>query len=465
MKSNQVKNMTIGNPTKLILWFALPMLLGNLFQQLYNLVDCIIVGKYVSANALAAVGATGSVVFLVISISNGIGNGIGIVAAQYFGAKDDVRVRKTIANSVYVVGAVGIVMSVLGYFAADPFLRLLDTPVEYVEDSIRYMQIVCGLSLATIAYNTVSALLRALGDSKTPLIFLVVASLVNVGLDLVFVLRFKMGVSGVALATVIAQMTAAVGSILYAWVCNPYFRVNAEERKPDKEIIRRSFSIGTPMAFMSSMIALSCIALQWVVNGFGPVVGAANTAISKIEQLVQQPFASLGVALSNFSGQNLGAGKKERIRQGFMVGVKTVVIISVVMFFVAQLFGSQIIGVFIDTKKSPEVIVLGAKALRITSCFYFMLGMIYITRGVLNGIGDNTFAMINGVTELGCRVGIAKPLTLVPSVGKWGIWITTGMTWFITGGVSLLRYFVKLGRGEKRAPKTRNGYVTERNIT
>ncbi len=442
-RNSNVINMTTGSPAKLILMFALPMLMGNLFQQFYNLVDCIVVGKYVGENALAAVGATGSVNFLIISFSNGIGNGIGIVAAQYFGAGDEARVRKTIANSVYVVSVVGAIMSLLGFFLADPVLRLLDTPVEYVEDSIRYMQITCGLSLATIAYNTVSALLRALGDSKTPLIFLAVACVINIVLDLLFVLRFDMAVAGVAYATVIAQLVAAVGSIVYAMVKNPYFRVPGQERKPDGEIIRRSFAIGVPIAFMSSLIALSCIVLQWVVNGFGPVVGAANTALGKIEQLVQQPFASLGTALSTYTGQNLGAGKKERIRQGFAVGVKTVLVISIVMFVVPQLLGKQILSIFVN---SPEVINLGAKALRITSCFYFMLGMIYVTRGVLNGVGDNAFAVLNGVTELGCRVGIAKPVTMIPAIGKWGIWLTTGLTWFITGGVSLIRYQRKIGR-------------------
>ncbi len=442
-KKTQVLNMTTGSPAKLILMFALPMLLGNLFQQLYNLVDCIIVGKYVSEEALAAVGATGSVNFLILSISNGIGSGVGIVAAQYFGAGDDERVRKTIGNSIYVVGIVGIIMSLTGFFLADPLLHLLDTPVEYVADSVRYMQITCGLSLAMISYNTVSALLRALGDSKTPLIFLVVASIVNITLDLVFVLYFNKGVAGVAYATVIAQVVAAVGALIYARARNPYFRVEVAQRKPNAEIIRRSFVIGLPIAMMSSMIAVSCIALQWVVNGFGPIVGAANTAISKIEQLVQQPFASLGTALSNFAGQNLGAGRKDRIRKGFFVGVRTVLVISVVMFVVAQVFGRQIISIFVD---APDVIDLGARALRITSCFYFMLGMIYIARGILNGVGDNAFAVLNGVTELGCRIGIAKPVTMIPSVGKWGIWITTGLTWTITGGVSLLRYWRKLGR-------------------
>lgn len=441
-KKTNILNMTEGNPARLLLWFAFPMLLGNLFQQFYNLVDCIVVGRYVGANALAAVGATGSINFLIISISNGIGSGIGIVAAQYFGAGQPVQVRRTIANSVYVVGMVGVVMSVLGFALADPLLHLLDTPSEYVEDSVRYMRITCGLSLATVAYNTVSALLRALGDSKTPLKFLVVASCVNIVLDLAFVLYFHMEVAGVAYATVVAQLTAAVGSMIYALFRNPYFRVSRQERHVNWDIIRRSFSIGTPIAFMSSMIALSCIALQWVVNGFGPVVGAANTALGKIEQLVQQPFASLCTALSTFTGQNLGAGRFDRIRQGFWVGLKAVLAFAVVMFFVPQLFGSQIISIFV---KEPEVIALGAKALRITSCFYFMLGMIYITRGVLNGIGDNAFAMMNGVTELTCRVGIAKPVTMIPAVGKWGIWITTGLTWFITGAVNVLRYRQKIG--------------------
>jgi len=440
-KQSNVVNMTEGNPAKLILAFALPMLLGNLFQQMYNMVDCIIVGKCVGDDALAAVGATGSVNFFFFSISNGIGTGVGIVAAQFFGAGDHSRVRRTISNSIYVVGAVGLLMSSLGFFMASPLLHLLDTPAECVDMSVTYMRITCGCSLAVVGYNTISALLRALGDSKTPLMFLIVSCILNIGLDLTFVRALHMGVAGVAWATVISQLFSTLCCVAFARMRNPYFRISSEERKPRPDIIKKSFTIGVPIAFMMSTISVSCIALQWVVNGFGPVVGAANTAVSKIEQIIQQPYGSLGAALSSYAGQNLGAGRTDRIKKGFRVGVRFVLIFSAVMFLVPKLFGRQIIGIFIN---DPEAIRIGARGLMISSSFYAFLGMIYVCRGTLNGIGDSRYAMLNGFTELGCRVCLPKPITSVPSIGKWGIWLTTGLTWTITGVMSLFRFRSKM---------------------
>ena len=440
-KRSNVVNMTEGNPAKLILAFALPMLLGNLFQQMYNMVDCIIVGKCVGDDALAAVGATGSVNFFFFSISNGIGTGVGIVAAQFFGAGEHSRVRRAVSNSIYVVGAVGIVMSLLGFFAASPLLHLLNTPEECIDMSITYMRITCGGSLAVVGYNTVSSLLRALGDSKTPLMFLIVSCVLNIGLDLTFVRTLHMGVAGVAFATVISQLFSTFCCVAFARMRNPYFRIEKDERKPSPEIIKKSFSLGVPIAFMMSTISVSCIALQWVVNGFGPVVGAANTSISKIEQIIQQPYGSLGAALSSYAGQNLGAGKTDRIRKGFFVGVRFVAVFSAIMFLIPKLFGRQIIGIFIN---DPEAISIGARGLMISSSFYFFLGMIYVCRGTLNGIGDSHYAMLNGFTELGCRCCLPKPITSIPSIGKWGIWMTTGLTWTITGVMSLFRFRSKM---------------------
>lgn len=440
-KRSNVVNMTEGNPAKLILAFALPMLLGNLFQQMYNMVDCIIVGKCVGDDALAAVGATGSVNFFFFSISNGIGTGVGIVAAQFFGAGEHSRVRRAVSNSIYVVGAVGIVMSLLGFFAASPLLHLLNTPEECIDMSITYMRITCGGSLAVVGYNTVSSLLRALGDSKTPLMFLIVSCVLNIGLDLTFVRTLHMGVAGVAFATVISQLFSTFCCVAFARMRNPYFRIEKDERKPSPEIIKKSFSLGVPIAFMMSTISVSCIALQWVVNGFGPVVGAANTSITKIEQIIQQPYGSLGAALSSYAGQNLGAGKTDRIRKGFFVGVRFVAVFSAIMFLIPKLFGRQIIGIFIN---DPEAISIGARGLMISSSFYFFLGMIYVCRGTLNGIGDSRYAMLNGFTELGCRCCLPKPITSIPSIGKWGIWMTTGLTWTITGVMSLFRFRSKM---------------------
>lgn len=441
--NGNIVNMTEGKPTGMILWFTLPMLLGNLFQQLYNWADCIIVDKFIGDDALAAVGATSSVNFFFFAVSNGIGTGVGIVAAQYFGAKKDKDVRSAIANSLYIVGAVGFLMSALGAILARPLLTLLDTPEACFSMSVTYMMITCGCSLAVVGYNTVSALLRALGDSKTPLIFLVVSTFLNIGLDLLFVTKFHMGVAGAAWATVIAQGFSCIGCVIFAKCQNPYFRISLKERRPNPEIIRKSFSIGVPIAFMFSTISISCIALQKVVNGFGEKVVAANTAIVKIEQIIQQPFGSLSNALSSYAGQNLGARKPERIKQGYRVGLKAVIVFSIIMCIVPKVFGKQIISIFVE---DPEAIAMGAKGLMISSCFYVMLGLIYIARGTLNGIGDNRYAMLNAFTELACRVGLAWPLTHLTGLGCWGIWVTTSLTWTITGVMSIIRYRRKMRR-------------------
>lgn len=432
-----VYSMTEGNPAKLLLSFTLPMLIGNLFQQLYNMVDSIIVGRFVGANALAAVGATGSLNFLFFSMSFGIASGVGVVVSQYFGAERPDMVERGIVNGMYLLAIVSLVMSILGVACARGVLVLLNTPESILEDAIIYMRVSCGGILAIAAYNGVAAVLRALGDSKTPLYFMVVACFINIGLDLLFVITFQWSVFGVALATVIAQLISAVGAFVYAFIKISYFRVKKEHRAIKGDIVSRCFKLGIPIALQNSLIAISCIALQRVVNGFGESVVAANTALGRIEQIVQQPYSSLGAALTSYTGQNIGAGKIDRVKKGYRVGFVCVLIFSLIMLIPGQFFGRQIVGIFVQDE---AVIEIGAKGLAITSAFYFFLGMIYVARSVLNGAGDAAYAMINGLIEVTGRVGFAKPLTMIPAIGMWGVFLTTGLTWTLTGIVSMARY-------------------------
>lgn len=438
MAKQAVYSMTEGNPTKLILSFTLPMLIGNLFQQLYNMVDSIIVGRFVGANALAAVGATGSINFLFFSLSFGISAGIGVVVSQFFGAEKNDMVGKSISNGLYLLGVISFVVGLLGVILAKPVLMLLNTPQVILRDATIYMQVTCAGILAVAAYNGASAILRALGDSKTPLYFMVVSCFVNIGLDLLFVIVFKWSCFGVALATVIAQTIAAVGAFIYAFVKVPLCRITPENRGLNWMIIGKCFQLGVPLAIQNSMIALSCIFLQRVVNGYGESVVAANTALGRIEQLVQQPYNSLGAALTAFTGQNMGAGKIDRVKKGYRVGFFSVLIFSLIMLIPGQFFGKQIVSIFVADE---DVIMIGAKGLSITSWFYFSLGMIYVARAVLNGAGDAIYAMINGLMEVTGRVGFAIPLTKIPFIGMWGIFLTTGLTWALTGVVSVIRYY------------------------
>lgn len=446
MSLNYVQDMTEGNEVRHLIQFSVPMLIGNVFQQAYNIINSIVVGKFIGASALAAVGATGSLNFLSFSVCLGLSIGISIIIAQYFGAKKEEDVKRAIANSVYVIAVSAIIMSILTSVFARQILVLLDTPAEILDQATSYLRITAGGMLAVAAYNAIAAILRALGDSTTPLFFLIVSCIINVGLDLLFVLKLGFGVSGTAVAMVISQGLAALGCIIFALKNNPYFNLKIEHMKIDWTIIVKCIKIGIPVALQNSMIALSLVALQRVVNGFGEVAVAAFTATSRIEQLIQQPFNSLGAAMATFAGQNMGAKKLERVRRGYHKSIIIVAVFSILAFVAAQLGGHAIMRLFVD---EVPVIDLGAKAIKITSCMYFALGMIYITRGLLNGTGDAFYSMINGLVEVVGRVGFSTVLALIPAVGVWSVWSTTGLTWVITSIASIIRY--RQGKWENKS--------------
>jgi putative MATE family efflux protein len=413
------------------------MLIGNIFQQFYTMIDSIIVGKYIGANALAAVGATGSVQFMFFSLCNGMAAGIGIVISQYLGAKDEEYVKRSIANSIYVMLAAALLMSLLGFFLSRPVLQLLGTPDNIIDSSDLFFKTISIGLFAVAGYNCISSILRSLGDSTTPLIFLIASIVVNIVLDLLFVLVFKWGVFGTALATVIAQGVAALGSLIFAIVKNPYFKIPKHYLRPDNEIIKRCVRMGLPVALQNSMISISCVVLQSVVNSFGSVVVAAFTVTSRFEQIVQQPYNSLGSAVSTYTGQNIGAGSVDRVRKGYHKSYIIMGIFTLCMVPLAQFCGNPIMHLFVSDAK---VISLGSQALKITSLCYFPLGVIYITRGLLNGAGDTVYSFINGIIEIACRIGLSIPLTRIKLIGVWGVWIATALTWLITGIASLIRY-------------------------
>lgn len=437
-KKTNIIDMTQGSPIALLIKFMLPMLIGNIFQQLYNMVDSMIVGKYVGAQALASVGATGSLNFLFFSVCFGLSNGIGIIVSQRFGAGDTEGVKKTISNAVYIMAVAAFIMGGSGCLLAKPILQFMNTPDDIIAGATIYMQISCIGVIAISLYNGVSSILRGVGDSKTPLYFLIVSSVINIVLDLIFIRVFNWGVAGAAIATIIAQLTSGAGSLAYAIKTNSFFRLERQHMKADKKIIRESVGIGIPIAFQSSLIALSCVILQSVINGFGAVVVAAFTATSRIEQLVHQPYSSFGMAMSTYSGQNIGAGKVKRVKEGFWKGMLVMLLFSIAMLPLMQFGGTAIMKLFVD---DAQVIALGAAGIRITSWFYSTLGTIYVVRGLLNGVGDARFALINGVTEMIGRIVFPTVMTKIPIIGVYGIWFATGLTWGVTGVVSLIRYF------------------------
>ena len=452
-KKEYVMDMTEGSSMKLIMRFSVPLLIGNLFQQVYSLVDSIVVGRHLGANALGGVGSVGMISFLFFSLCNGMTSGIGVVISRYFGAKKDEQVKKAIANALFVILAVGALMSILGFGFAGPLIRLMKTPAETFDYAYTYMRITCGFTMAVAIYNGISAVLRALGDSKTPLIFLMVSSAINVVLDIVFVIYMDMGVAGAAYATVLSQILSGVGSICYAVKTNPYFRLKRCHFKFDKEIIKEDFNIGIPMAVQTSMISISCSILQTLINGYGPEVMAAYTATGKVEGIIFQPFSSLGLALSTFAGQNCGARKYERVRRAVWQTELITLALGAALFCLIAVFRENVVGFFVTEE---NVIRLGAKGLVISGSMYIALGTIYTMRGALNGMGDVVFSMLNGALEVGGRIVFALILMYVIKMGFWGVWYTNIFTWIVIALTASVRFAVYIRKCQREDGGTEN---------
>ncbi len=435
---NFMQDMTKGSPFKLLLSFSIPLLIGSLFQQFYTMADSIIVGKFVGADALASIGACSSVIYLLFSLFLGLSAGIGIVISQYFGAGDGSTVRKGIACSVYILLSASILLTLIGLTLARPILTFLGTPEEIMRDAAVYFQITSGGIVAVAFYNGISSILRALGDSRTPLIFLALAALLNVGLDLLFVTVFHMGVAGAALATAIAQFSSACACLVFSLKTNPYFHIKKEEFRPDTGLIRRMMHIGLPLALQNAMIAFSCVMLQSVINSFGTMIMAVFTATNRIENLVNQIYIAANTALSNYTAQNLGAGNTDRVRAGTRCCIQITVGFSLLMVLVMYLCGHMFMGWFVTDR---QVIETGAQALKLISLFFVFWGLLYVFRGILNGAGNAGFALVSGILEVVGRMGCAFLLTSIPFIGQWGIWLAEGLTWILVSAAGAICYF------------------------
>lgn len=440
MSNNFVSDMTEGSPSKLLIRFAIPMLIGNLFQQFYNMVDAIVVGKFSGpngSNALAAVGSVSSLNFVIFSLTMGLAAGIGIVISQFFGAKDYQNVKRSFSTATYMIFVVSFVMGAIGFFGSRTFLELLDTPAAIINDADIYFKICCLGIMGNAGYNGMAAVLRALGDSVTPLIFLIVACIVNIVLDLLFVIVFHMGVPGVAIATIISQAVAAIGCIIYGLKKVEMLRMPLKEFVAHKDIMKKCITLGLPAALQNSFVAISTIVIQRFTNQYGETIVAASTAAARLEQLVLQPGMSLGLALSNYTGQNIGAGRIDRAKQGFFAATKIITVFSLIMTPLVYFGGGSIMRLFTD---EPIVAEIGAKAIQITSMFYIPVGMIYVSRNLLSGAGDMKVPLIMGCSEVLSRVIFANVLIQIPAIGFWGIWWASGLNWFITGAIGCISY-------------------------
>lgn len=436
-KDKYVKDMTEGEPLFLLFGFAIPLLIGNIFQQLYNLSDSIIVGRYVGKLALGAVGATGSISFLIHSLTIGLSVGVGIIVAQFYGAKEDKNVKNSIGNSYYIVLLTSLSMGFIGFIFAGPILSILHTPKDTFPYAVIYLRTISIGFVPMSFFNLLSSILRALGDSKTPLFFLILACIINIFLDLIFVLKFSLGVIGVGIATAISQFISAFLCLIYANMSNSYFRLHNSDFIINKDIFTKVVKVGIPVSCQNSLIAISLIALQRVVNEFGSDFVTSFTVVSRIELFVQYPLSSLGAAVATYTGQNIGAGREDRVKLGFFRAIVCSSGFSLFIFILFQKFAPVIVAIF---GNDPSVVKYGVVGLKITCSFYIFLGFIHVTRNLLNGAGDTLFCLINGIIECIGRIFFSKPLTMIPIISLNGVWLTTGITWLLTGLFAIYRY-------------------------
>lgn len=441
-----MKDMTKGSPTKLIFYFALPMLLGNLVQQLYTMIDAVIVGKFVSVDALAAVGATGAINFFMLSLIIGLMSGIAVVVAQYFGYKDYNKLKDVIATASISVFIAGIIFTIIGLVTAKPLLLLLKTPANIMDDSVTFLTTLFWGILPMSLYNGTAAILRALGNSITPLLFLVFSSIVNIILDFIFVVFLPFGVQGAAFATVCSQIIAAVLCMLYAYRHVPFMRIEWSRMKIHPSLLKEMIRIGLPSGLQGSFISIGNMALQSLINGFGATVVAAYTAASRIDSLTYQPGIAFGAASSTFAAQNVGAGKLARVKQGLYAGLKVVTITSIVITILVQLFAKQFLLLFVD-KNEQHVIEVGMSYLLIVSLFYVVVGILFVVRETLRGTGDAIVPLMMGIFELVSRLAIGFMLAKV--MGYTGLWWATPVAWVTATALGLIRY--RSGSWKKKA--------------
>ncbi|MBS5523044.1 MAG: MATE family efflux transporter [Clostridiales bacterium] len=433
------KDMTSGNAWRQIFFFSLPLLVGNVFQQLYSMVDTIIVGRFVSVKALAAVGSTGAISFLVLGFAMGMTAGFSVIIAQRFGAGDEEGVRKSIGMAIWLSVITMAVLTALAIATARPLLEFMNTPEDIIGDALVYIIIIYGGIGASIYYNLIASIVRALGDSKTPLYFLLFSSGLNIVLDLVLIIFFHMGVAGAGIATVFSQLLAAVLCTIYSVKKFELIRLSRRHMRWNRQLAKAELGVGLPMAFQYSITAVGVMVLQGALNRFGSSVIASYTAASKVEAVVTQPFNALGMAMTTYCGQNVGAGKWDRVRRGMKICTVMCMVTVAVAMAVNIFAGSWCTALFM-TEPTKEILSYAQTYLNTIAVFYPALGLLYVYRNGLQGMGDGLFPMLGGLGELLARLAVA---TVLPGLmGYMGICMASPVAWCAATAVLLARYFI-----------------------
>lgn len=434
-----VMDMKRGSPTKLILKFAFPMLIGNIFQQVYNMVDSIVVGRFVGKNALAAVGSSFSLMNFITLLLIGLCMGSSIVISQYFGAEDYEGLKSVVSTSFIFMFIFTVFLSILTFLFTKPLLMLIKTPAEILEDSTSYLKIVFAGLIFTFLYNAVASLLRALGDSKTSLYFLVIACIINIILDLVFVLNFEMGVAGVAYATVIAQAIASILSLIYAFSKVPILRMKKKEFVFNRAIFPVIAKYSFLTSIQQSIMSIGMVAVQGIVNTFGADVIAAFTAAGKVDSFAYLPVQDFGNAFSTYVAQNVGAGKKERVHEGVKSAVKIIIVFCIISSILILMSSEYLMKIFVNSSE-VKVIETGIEYISIVGIFYMLIGFLFMFYGFFRGVGNLAMSVILTIVSLGTRVLMAYTLSSISSIGQKGIWWSIPIGWVLADILGFITY-------------------------
>ncbi len=435
------KDMTAGKPLGLILRFCGPMIIGNILQQFYSMVDTVIVGRYLGADALAGVGATGAISFLVVGFATGMCTGLSIPVAQAFGAGDANSMRKYIANAYYLSAVISVVLTVLTMLGTETILHWMKTPSDIYQYAYDYIIVIFGGIVTSIIYNLLAAMLRAVGDSKSPIIFLAIASFLNIVLDLFFLIVLKTGVAGAGYATVISQGISGILCLGYLYRKFEVMRFHTGEMKLECKRCVRLLSIGLPMALQFSITAIGSIILQTSVNTLGAVAVTSVTAAQKISSIVTSPMESLGITMATYCGQNLGAKKYYRIKNGIQISL--LISMFYVLFCILFLWflGRYTVLLFLDSSET-EVIRLAIKYMRINAVFLPVLGILFVLRNSLQGMGFSLLPMMAGVSELAARSLVC--FLLVPIFGFTAAAMASPVAWIFADILLVIVYIIDM---------------------
>jgi len=445
-------DMTQGNPTKLLVLFAIPMWIGGVFQLLYNMVDTIVVGRYVSIDALAAIGATTSTTMFLMLMGSGLTNAISVIISQAEGAKQEEGMKKSVAHAAYLTLAVGVILGAAAFFGARPLMKLLQAPKEIIDQSVLYIQIVGGLTIGQTAYNGATSILRAIGDSRTPLYFLIFSSLLNVALDLAFVLGLNAGVAGVAWATVISQIVSALLCISYMLKKYPNLCPNREAWKFDGAIFRDYLRIGLPMCVQSAVLSVGDMIITAVINSHGADIVAAYTIGSKVQNLATITFSNIAFSFSVYAGQNFGAKKYDRIKDGLKKGLLLISGLALVSSVVVIVFARQLAMIFMDKNAAETVLEAAISMIRIQGALFVALGAIWALNSALRGIGAVKVTLVSSMVELASKIGLSLLLPLF--LDYIGIWMAAPIGW-ILGLIPSLFFLFRWFKNPERPLKTK----------